>query len=650
MFSSRSAQQMLAAHILVKPEHVSSTRKNVPPELAALVMAALEKNPADRPQSADEMLRSLDGIDITGGVRHPPSPPAVRKLSPRTLWLTAAVLAVVSIAGILAVLSNRRVKGSVSESDLPRIMIAGFRNATGDMRLDPIGVIATERITRGLTETGIADVVAQAGMDPRSGSATRPAITDDQIRAQARDLKANRILSGSYLRRGDSVEFHATLTPAADGSVVAIPPKTASLSDPMAAIDAIRTAIAVILIGERHEMRELPASDVTPTFAAYTEYLRGEEALDERKWASAVSHFTRAAEHDTSFLAPLIRARYAYIEADQCGKSDSLGAWLEPRRPRIAPFDGYLLDGMTAWCRGDHSGVYSAGNRLVKMAPHSPLAIFVAARTAMWVNRLHESLALLERLDPNARHGNWYYDVLCQVLHGLGNYTRELQVANAQRQQVSRDLFPLRNQVRALAALGRASEIDSIIQTSQSMPAQETLTPAVVMLTAALELDAHGHPADAHRVGARLVRWLERRSDDSTTKSQRLADLAQAYCVAGKCQDARVIADELGAVSPTDDYSMKMLGIAAARDGDTATANRALRRLESLQVPYALGRIKFEQATILATLGDRQRAFEVLLESISEGTTLQEDVNHAEYGLENLRSYQPFQALLKSRD
>jgi len=649
MFTSRSPQQMLAAHILEKPEHVSSTRKNVPPGLATLVMAALEKDPADRPQSADEMLRSLDAIDITGGARRPEAASPARKLSPRSLWLAGGAVVLVSIAAVFAIVSSRRAKES-PQSGLTRIMIASFRNGTDDMRLDQYGLIATERITQGLTENGIAEVVAQPGTDPRSGSATRPPITVDQIRAQARELKASRIVSGSYLRQGDSLEFDATLAVAADGRVVAAINKTAPLSDPMPAIDAIRTTIAAILTGESQEMREVTASDVTPSFEAYKEYLRGWGALDERKWTRAVSHFTRAAELDTTWLAPLIRARYAYIGLDQCGKSDSLGAWLELRSARISPFDGHLLDAMSAWCRGDHSGVHAAASRLVKMAPQSPLAIFVAARTAMWVDRLHESLALLERLDPNVRHGNWYYDVLCQALHGLGNYDRELQVANTQRQQYSTDLFPLRNQVRALAALGRVSEIDSIIQTSQSMPSQEALTPAVVMLTAALELDAHGQPADAHRVGAGLVRWLERRSNDPTSKSQQIADLAQAYCVAGKCQDARVIADELSAVAPTDDYSIMMLGIAAARDGDRATANRALHELESMRVPYALGRIKFEQATILATLGDRQRAFELLLESISEGMPLQEDVNHAEYGLENLRNYQPFQALLKSRD
>jgi serine/threonine protein kinase len=642
MFTVRSAQAMLAAHMMQTPEPISSIRQDIPADLARLVTAALAKDPSDRPQSAEEMLRSLDAVDLSARATLRESKPSTRKLSRRATVL-AGIALLVSLGAIAAIAASRRKERSMPDTGPPRIMIASFRNRTGDMGLDEIGIVATERITQALTETGIAEVVASPVTGPRS--------TIDQIRAQARELKANRILSVYHVPRGDSVEFHATLSATGDGRVLTtIPPKSGSRSDPMAAIEAMLTRIAATLSSESHEMGEVTPSDAPPTFAAYREFLRGREAMDERKWSSAISHFARASELDTSFVAPLIRAMYAYISLDQCAKSDSLGTWLETRSSRVSRFDGYLLAAMTAWCRGDQSGVYNAASRLVAMAPNSKLAIYVAARTAMQGNRLHKSLGLLESVDPEARHASWYYDALCHVLHGLGRHDRELLVANRQREQYSTDLFSLRNQVRALAGLGRANAIDSIIQTSQSMPSQERLTPAFVMLTAALELDAHGHPVDAQRVGARLLRWVQRRPSDSASRSKQIADVAQAYCVAGKCQDARVIADELNNVDSTDDYSMRMLGIAAARNGDRATANRALNVLEGMRDRYALGRIKFDQATILSTLGERQKAFDLVVESIADGMTLQEDVNHAEFGLENLRSYPPFQTLLKAKD
>jgi eukaryotic-like serine/threonine-protein kinase len=61
-FDGRTAQQLLAAHATQEPEPIVRRRASVPPGLAALVMQLLEKNPADRPQSADEVRRSLDAV------------------------------------------------------------------------------------------------------------------------------------------------------------------------------------------------------------------------------------------------------------------------------------------------------------------------------------------------------------------------------------------------------------------------------------------------------------------------------------------------------------------------------------------------------------------------------------------------------------
>jgi serine/threonine protein kinase/Tol biopolymer transport system component len=64
-FEGRTAQQLLAAHATQAPEPVARRRASVPPSLGALIMQLLEKNPADRPQSADEVRRALDAMPTT---------------------------------------------------------------------------------------------------------------------------------------------------------------------------------------------------------------------------------------------------------------------------------------------------------------------------------------------------------------------------------------------------------------------------------------------------------------------------------------------------------------------------------------------------------------------------------------------------------
>src|SRR5881394_1804747 len=59
-FEGRTAQQLLAAHASTEPDDVARHRPAVPRHLAALVKQLLEKRPADRPQTAEEVLRRLD--------------------------------------------------------------------------------------------------------------------------------------------------------------------------------------------------------------------------------------------------------------------------------------------------------------------------------------------------------------------------------------------------------------------------------------------------------------------------------------------------------------------------------------------------------------------------------------------------------------
>lgn len=61
-FEGRTVQQQLAAHAVEAPDQISKRRPSVPGPLGALVMRLLEKNPADRPQSADDVRRVVDEL------------------------------------------------------------------------------------------------------------------------------------------------------------------------------------------------------------------------------------------------------------------------------------------------------------------------------------------------------------------------------------------------------------------------------------------------------------------------------------------------------------------------------------------------------------------------------------------------------------
>jgi tetratricopeptide (TPR) repeat protein len=64
-FADRTAQKMLAAHLSEAAAPVRMLRPDCPPALAALVTELLRKDPADRPASANDVLRALDTLSTT---------------------------------------------------------------------------------------------------------------------------------------------------------------------------------------------------------------------------------------------------------------------------------------------------------------------------------------------------------------------------------------------------------------------------------------------------------------------------------------------------------------------------------------------------------------------------------------------------------
>jgi serine/threonine-protein kinase len=68
-FTGNTPQQVIAAHVTQAPDPVTRHRAAVPAPLAELVMRCLEKKPADRPQSAQQVLNRFEELATpTGGM------------------------------------------------------------------------------------------------------------------------------------------------------------------------------------------------------------------------------------------------------------------------------------------------------------------------------------------------------------------------------------------------------------------------------------------------------------------------------------------------------------------------------------------------------------------------------------------------------
>jgi serine/threonine protein kinase/dienelactone hydrolase len=100
-------QSVLASHITSAAPPLDSLRKRLPAALSRCVMRCLEKDPAARYQTADELVTDLDGISM----------PAAHGRS----WLAATIVGVAAIAILAVMLKNRRDEQWVHQTAIPAI-------------------------------------------------------------------------------------------------------------------------------------------------------------------------------------------------------------------------------------------------------------------------------------------------------------------------------------------------------------------------------------------------------------------------------------------------------------------------------------------------------------------------------------------------
>jgi serine/threonine protein kinase len=92
-FKASSPQETMAAQLTRAPEPISKRRPDAPAALASLLTRCLAKNPADRPQTATEVVSLLDSLEVSSGAMAP-----MRAFTPTRMWVVGGALAASAIA------------------------------------------------------------------------------------------------------------------------------------------------------------------------------------------------------------------------------------------------------------------------------------------------------------------------------------------------------------------------------------------------------------------------------------------------------------------------------------------------------------------------------------------------------------------------
>ena len=292
-FTATSARALMAAHVTSIPRPLTEASPEIPPDLAAIVMRCLEKDPADRWQSAEELCEAFSDV----AARHPTS----KRFTPQPLKTIAAprqttrswrLASIVGLAALLTLagLYYRSTRTSPS-ARLQSLLVLPFSNDGGqDMGF----------FVRGMTEEVITSLIKVDGLNVSSATSSFT-LADDKADPVTIGKRAavEYVLLGSIRRSGRQVRMTTQLLNVGSKRYVWSNSYHGDVDDVFDVQANISSDIARRLTDKLILRGGQPLANQRPTaIAAYDLYLKGNFVADSDFSVSglqrAIDYYNRA--------------------------------------------------------------------------------------------------------------------------------------------------------------------------------------------------------------------------------------------------------------------------------------------------------------------------------------------------------------------
>ncbi len=307
---SGSAQQVITAHLTTPPAPLRDRRSDVPDALASLVDRALAKDPADRPQSAGEMLATLDAAITPSATAPAPSAVRAAPVATSSRWRTpaiaAAVVAVLAVGG--ATLWRVRPTAPVvaEGADLIAVMPLG---AVSDSSLARLGQDLVVTLSTNLDGVGSLRTIDAISLLMRARKLPSPLPLADAQRL-AGEFGARSVLTGTLLREGNDVRASITLHPITGTDVLARATALAPAGEIVALTDSLTWELLRQVWRRGAPPSPVLAGLTTASMDALRSFLDGERAFQRLDVDSSLASYRRAFELDTTFVQAYLRYDY----------------------------------------------------------------------------------------------------------------------------------------------------------------------------------------------------------------------------------------------------------------------------------------------------------------------------------------------------
>ncbi|HET8762274.1 MAG TPA: tetratricopeptide repeat protein, partial [Gemmatimonadales bacterium] len=346
-FGARTPGEMLELHANETPSPLAHHRRDIPEALNELVMACLAKDPAERPQSADDVSAVIERMQPratrsaglwSGGVR-------------RALTIAAIAVSAVGVTFGVPALRHAIIPSHLSADDgrgggVHSVAVLPFTSASGAPGQHYLGDGLADELTSSLSRLpGLAVVGRTSSMTMQGSKAS--------ARSIGRVLNVDAVVSGTLQLAGDRLRVSAQLTRSADNRVLWDSVFDSHIGNLFTVQDeltrSIATAVAPLL--GRHDGGSAAARPQRGTAdqEAYDLYLKGRYFWMQRgagNMVQAIAFFREAVGRDPGFARAHAGLALAYdlLPVYVADPTDSAIPLAESSARRALALDSTLSD------------------------------------------------------------------------------------------------------------------------------------------------------------------------------------------------------------------------------------------------------------------------------------------------------------------
>ena len=530
-----------------------------------------------------------------------------------------------------------------------RVAVMLFENQTLDKDLDAFGKMISDWITRGLIESGEANVISAVNIQDQIAKAGFERGGNRQL---ASSTGIDVMLQGRYYLQENQLIIHANIIEVQTGKVIhALEPIRGPRSEMMNLLDQLtEEVLGFWAVKDAKRFQRNP-----PNFQAYKLY--------DESFQTFASNFTESSQKlnkawalDSTFYAPLLRLIVLYGNNGFEAEADSLATFMKSREDYLTKWERNRLQSIIHSRNGEWIEMARLNKERYLMDPSDLNANYNAGLAYSRANYPAKAIEIWKQFDDRYRSLNselaWRESVMGFCYNRLGRYEEALKVTRSYP-------FPkmyigtAAMELRALRNLGRFEEfskrLDELIQSKIYNGRGDPMPIEDILDFACNEMELSGQVDYLTIYANRLTEHLEK--EHKTTKQADTLLWSSALYYSQRYDEAvAMLKDFRSERNPATKIGMmSLLGICYAKQDKTKMSEDILNEIFDIDVPeISLGWKQYSIAKVLANGGKKEQAVDFLAQALENGLDIQNGFD-SDALLKPLQGYPLFEELIKPK-